>query len=168
MKPELPASVDVGLMEVIAGIGLKACVIVNVCVFEVPPPGVGFVTVTVAVPVALTSAAKIVAVSVVLETKVVERAKPFQFTTEPETKFVPSIVSVKSEFPAEVEVGLIEVVVGTGFVMVNVSVFEVPPPGVGFVTVIDAVPPVTRSASTISAVSVVLEMKFVVRLNPFH
>lgn len=62
------------------------------------------------------------AVTVELETKVVALATPLKFTTEPETKFVPFTVSVKPELPAVVEVGLIEVVVGTGFVMLAVVV----------------------------------------------
>ena len=94
--------------------------IVNVCTFEMPPPGNGLTTVTAAVPVALTSDADIVAVSVELEIKVVERAEPLQFTTEPETKFVPFTVSVKSELPAIVEVGEMEVVVGTELLTANV------------------------------------------------
>ena len=140
----------------------------NVCAFEVPPPGVGFTTVTEAVPVAFTSAANMTAVKVVLETNVVEREEPFQFTTEFETKFVPFTVSVKSELPAVVEVGVIEVVVGTGFVIVKVSEFDVPPPGVGFTTVTETVPPAATSDARIVAVKVVLEMKLVVRLKPPH
>ena len=63
----------------------------------------------------MTSDARIVAVTVVEETKVVTRAEPFQFTTEPDTKLVPFTVRVKPELPAVVEVGLMDVVVGTGF-----------------------------------------------------
>ena len=168
VKLELPAKVDVGLIEIVVGTGLVATVIVNVCALEVPPPGAPFVTVTAAVPVAFTSAARIVAVTWVAEITMVVRGEPFQSTTELDTKFVPFTVRVKPELPAEVEVGEREVVVGTGFVIVKVSEFEVPPPGAPFVTVTEAVPPIVRSASTISAVSVVLEMKCVVRLKPFH
>ena len=52
--------------------------IVKVCAFEVPPPGVGFTTVTDAVPTAATFAAGTMAVSIIEETNVVTRAEPFQ------------------------------------------------------------------------------------------
>jgi hypothetical protein len=82
-------------------------------------------------------------------------------------KFVPVTVSVKSELPAGIEVGIIETIDGRGFgvitaVIVNVCAFEVPPPGAGFTTTIFAVPAVATLELEISAVSVVLEMKVVV------
>jgi len=55
---------------------------VNVCPEEVPPPGAGFVTVTVAVPAEAISAAVIEAVNVVALTNVVVFAEPFQLITE--------------------------------------------------------------------------------------
>jgi hypothetical protein len=167
-KPVLPAEVEVGLRELVVGTEFIAVVTVNVCAFDVPPPGVGFTTVTLEVPTVVTSAAVIIAVSVELETKVVARDEPFHSTTEPDTKFVPLTVRVKSELPAEVEVGFSESLVGTGLLIVNVSTFEVPPPGVGFTTVTGRLPPVARSEARIFAVSVVLEMKLVVRLKPSH
>ena len=87
---------------------------VNVCGFEVPPPGVGFTTVTDAVPAVATFAAGTIAVSCVEETNVVVRGEPFQLTVEVETKLVPFTVNVNPPLPAVVELGLIEVVVGTG------------------------------------------------------
>jgi len=51
---------------------------VNVCAFDVPPPGAGFTTVTSAVPAVATFAAGTIAVSFVEETKVVVKAVPFQ------------------------------------------------------------------------------------------
>jgi len=114
-----PAVVDVGLMEERTGAPFTT---VKVWAFEVPPPGATFVTVTASVPAARTSAAVIVAVRVVDETKVVPRAEPFQFTTEPETKFVPKTVRVKDELPAVVDVGERLVVVGTGFRILAVVV----------------------------------------------
>ena len=158
--------VEVGLSEIVVGIGFMTVVIVNVCAFEVPPPGAGFVTVTGTVPVAATSIAGIMARSVVLEMKVVVAVSPLKFTTELEMKFVPFTVSVKSELPAGVEVGLIDEVVDTGFMTVKVCEFDVPPPGIGFVTVIKISPPAVRSESRISTVSVVLEMKVVPLSNP--
>jgi len=168
VNPELPASVEVGEIAINAGTGFCGVVIVNVCAFEVPPPGAPFVTVTAAVPVAFTSAARIVAVSVVLEIKVVERAEPFQFTAEPEMKFVPFTVSVKSELPAGVEVGEREVVVGAGFVIVKVSEFEVPPPGAGVTTSTEAVPAVAISIAGTMAVSSPDEINVVASGEPFQ
>ena len=87
---------------------------------EVPPPGVGLNTVTLAVPAMAMSEARIEAVSWVEETYVVVRSAPFQRTTELETKFVPFTVSVKAGPPAVAELGLRLVVVGTKFVIVKV------------------------------------------------
>src|SRR5271157_44730 len=66
---------------------------------DVPPPGPGLTTVTAAVLAAAISEARIFAVSCEPLTKVVVRALPFQFTTEPETKPVPFTVSVKATPP---------------------------------------------------------------------
>ena len=102
--------------------------IVNVCALDVPPPGLGFTTVIDAVPEVATKEAGTVAVSCVEETKLVARDAPFQFTVEVETNLVPFTVKVKSALPAVVQVGLIEVVVGTGLLIVRVSVaLPVPP-----------------------------------------
>jgi len=51
-------------------------------------------TVTMAVPLAETSDARMAAWSTVLETRVVARGEPFQLTTEPDTKPLPRTVSV--------------------------------------------------------------------------
>ena len=67
-------------------------------------------------------------------------------------------MSVKSGLPAVVDVGLIEMVAGTGFRIVNVWLPEVPPPGAGVTTVTDAVPAVAMSVAGTVAVSVVLEI----------
>ena len=52
--------------------------------------------------------------------------------------------------------------------MVNTSVFERPPPGVGFDTCTVAVPTPDTSAARMAAVSVVALTKVVVRFEPFH
>ena len=57
-----------------------------------------------------------VAVTVELLTKVVERFDPFQRTTEFETNFVPVNINVKFGPPAEAEEGDSALIVGTGFV----------------------------------------------------
>ena len=101
-KPELPAFVDVDDMEVSVGTGL---LIVNVCAFDIPPPGVGFTTVMDAVPAVAISPAVIVAVSVVEETKVVARAEPLKSTVDEALKLVPLTVSMNCTPPAVVEAG---------------------------------------------------------------
>ena len=53
-------------------------------------------------------------------------------------------------------------------VIVNVSEFEVPPPGVGFKTVIAAVPELAMSAAVIVAVNCVALTNVVTRALPFH
>src|SRR2546425_167961 len=80
-------------------------------------------------------------------------AAPAKFTTEFVTKFVPLTVSVKAPSPTFLLVGKMLVVVGAGLLTVNVCALEVPPPGVGFVTVMLNVPAVVRSLAGIDAVN---------------
>ena len=121
MTPTVPVAVG-GL--VITGV----VPIVNVFAVDVPPPGPGFTTVIDAVPAVATREAGTVAVSWMDETNVVVSAVPFQFTVEVETKFVPFTVRVKSVLPVVTQFGLIEVVVGTGLLMVISSVAVPVPP----------------------------------------
>ncbi len=141
---------------------------VKVAVLDVPPPGAGLKTVTLAVPAVATSLAGMVAVSTVLETNPVVRSLPFQRTTEPLTKFVPVMTRVKPPLPATVVDGLMLLIVGNGLVMVKVAVLDVPPLGAGLKTVTFAVPAVATSLAGIAAVSWVLETKVVVRSLPFQ
>ena len=153
VKPEPPAVVLDGESEVIDGTGL---LMVKLNPLDVPPPGVGFVTVTVAVPAVVISLARIDAVSCVLLTNVVVRPEPFQFTEAPFTKLEPLTVSVKAEPPAVPLVGESELIDGTGLLMVKLNPLDVPPPGVGLKTVTVAVPAVVISLARIDAVSCVL------------
>jgi len=57
--------------------------------------------------------------------------------TEFVLKPVPVTVIVKPESPTVLVSGEIELVVGTGLFTVKVWAFEVPPPGAGFVTMIE-------------------------------
>ena len=114
--------------------GADGTVMVNVTALDVPPPGGGFTTVTEAVPGDATCAAVTVAVSCVEETKAVVNAVPFQRTVEVVTKLVPFTVMVKpDEHPAGYELGLRDVIVGTGLLMLNVTAFDCEP--VEFLTV---------------------------------
>ena len=112
-----PAVVLAGAMEV----SVRADpLIVNDRVPDVPPPGAGFVTVTLAVPAVAMSAAVIAAVNCVALTNVVVLAAPLNFTTEVDTNPVPFTVRVKAAPPAVALVGESEVSVGAGLLMVNV------------------------------------------------
>ena len=62
VNAELPIVALAGESAVIEGAGLLA-VIVKLCAFEVPPPGAGVNTVTLALPALVSSAAEIGAVS---------------------------------------------------------------------------------------------------------
>jgi len=60
-----------------------------------------------------------VAVSCVAETNAVVSAVPFQFTVEPETKFVPLTVNVNPGPPAVAQVGLTELIVGAALIVIT-------------------------------------------------
>jgi hypothetical protein len=156
VKAAPPAVAELGLRPVVVGTGLSGMLIVKVWALEVPPPGEGLNTVTLAVPAVAMSEARIEAVSCVDETKLVLRSKPFHLTTEPEMKLVPLTMSVKAAPPAVAEVGLRFVVVGTGLsgiLIVKVWGLDVPPPGAGLNTVTGAVPAVAMSEARIEAVT---------------
>jgi len=127
--------------------------IVNAAEVDVPPPGAGFTTVTLAVPAAAMSAEGIAAVSWLEETNVVVRTAPFQFTVELLTKLAPLTVSVIAALPAVALDGLKPPIAGTGLLIVNAAAVDVPPPGAGFTTVTMVVPPAAMSAARITTVS---------------
>ena len=113
-----PTVAEAGANEV--SVGAEAALIVNDRLPDVPPPGAGFVTVTVAVPAVAISAAVIAAVNCVALTNVVVLAAPLNFTTDVDTKPVPLTVRVKAAPPAVALVGEREVAVGAGLLMVKV------------------------------------------------
>src|SRR6266478_861477 len=114
-----PAVALVGEIEVIDGKGL---LIANVAAADAPPPGAGFVTVTLTVPPVAISAAGIAAVTCVALTNAVVFAAPLKFTTAPLTKPVPLRVSVNAAPPAVALVGESVVMTGDGLVPVPLSV----------------------------------------------
>jgi hypothetical protein len=95
-------------------------------------------------------------------------ANPFHFTTEVVMKPEPFTVSVKAGPPAVALAGEREVTVGVGFLIVNVSGFDAPPPGPGFVTITGTVPAVARSVAGIWAVTLMLLTKVVLRAELFQ
>ena len=165
VKDAPPAVAPLGEIELIAGNGLLT---VNVFADDVPPPGPGFVTVTLIVAPVAMSVAGIEAVSVALLEKVVVRGAPFQFTTEVARKPEPFTVSVKAGSPAVALAGTMEVTIGFGFLIVNVSEFDAPPPGPGLVTITGTVPASTRSVAGIWAVTLTLLTKVVTRAELFQ
>jgi hypothetical protein len=137
VKAAPPALALEGASVLIVGAGL---VTGKLAAPEVPPPGLGLVTVILAVPVLTRSLAGTWAVILVALEKVVLSAAPFQLTTEPLTKLLPLTVSVRVAEPATALVGDSDEIVGSPLPIENVVVPEVPPPGVGLVTVMFAVP----------------------------
>ncbi len=102
----LPAVTQLGLSELMLGTG----VIVNVAGADVAPAQ-GFTTLTDTVPEVATIAAGTVTTSCVEEDDVGVRVVPPKLTSEPETKFVPATVKVKSALPAVTQGGLSELMV---------------------------------------------------------
>ena len=79
-------------------------------------------------------------------------------------KFVPLMVKVKAIDPAAIVDGESVVMVGTGLFAWKVTLFvEVPPPGVGSVTVTRKLPDVAMSLAKIAAVTCVAFTNVVVR-----
>ena len=146
----------VGVMAVSVGGGFGALEITNTKFEVVPPPGAGFVTVTLAFPAVAISVARMVAVNCVALTNVVALAFELKFTTEVGTKPAPFTVSVKEVPPAATVEGLKEAIVGAGLLVVKVCALDVPPPGAGFFTVTFTVPAVVMSPAGIVATICVL------------
>jgi hypothetical protein len=126
-----------------------------------------FTTVIEAVPGLAMRMAGTVAVSWVEETNVVASDEPFQFTREPESKFVPFTVNVNCGPPGATQVGSMVVMDGVE-VIVNVTAFEVAPQGLGFTTVMGTVPGLAMFALGTLAVSCVEETNVVTSAVPFQ
>jgi len=164
--PEPTMAVE-GCRDVSVGVGL---LMVRVSALDVPPPGVGLVTVIAAVPVDVISVARIAAVNCVALTNVVVRAVPLTLTVAPLTKLVPLTVSVKAPEPTIAVEGCSEVSVGVGLLaglMVKAAELELPPPE-GFVTTTAALPAVAISLASTATVSCVELTKVVVRAVPLN
>jgi hypothetical protein len=81
---------------------------------------------------------------------------PFHCTVEVETKFVPLTVRVNAAPPAVALEGDSDVAFGKGLLTVKMRLFDLPPPGVGFTTVTDAVRAVAMWLAGTEAVTCVL------------
>jgi len=114
----VPRVVLVGLMDVSVGARLFT---VKVCAVVVPPPGAGFVTVTLTDPAVATSAAGTVTTNCVDVCELGFSTFPPKFTVELPMKFVPVSVIV-TPVPRVVLVGLMDVSVGTGLLAAAVNV----------------------------------------------
>jgi hypothetical protein len=147
-----PATTPVGAIVLTTGARLFT---VNVTAVDVPPPGVGLVTVTGGVPAVAISLAKITAVNDVALTNVVALGLLLKFTVEEETNPVPVTVSVNCAPPALAADGDSKVTDGAGLVAeltAKLTAADVPPPA-GFVTVTGAVTGDATSVAKIEAVS---------------
>ena len=129
-NPGVPAVAPAGETAVIVGTDSVAVETVKEAAAEFTP---ALDTVIDAVPALAISEAGIVAVNCVALTNAVERTAPFQFTTEPFTKFVPVTVRVKPDGLHE-GVLLVEVVDEDSEVIAGARIAkgippDVPPPG---------------------------------------
>jgi hypothetical protein len=166
VNPAEPATILFGESVVTVGTGFGAAAILKLIAFDVPPPGVGFVTVTGGVLTVVMSLARIAAVNCVALTNVVTRPAPLKFTTEFETNPVPVTVNVNAPVLTVVPVGESVASVGSGLFTVNVAAFDVPPTGAGLKTVIEGVPVLAMSAAVIAAVICVADPNVVTRGEP--
>lgn len=132
-----------GVLDVM--VGVRYLVTNAALVVDVPPPGVGLVTVTVDVPVVARSAVITVMLSVVEFTNAVVRAPPFQLAVAPETKYCPVTATVVVASPINASFGESDVTTGTRLRTTKLCPLEVPPPGIGLNTVMVEVPAVVRS-----------------------
>ena len=81
---------------------------------EVPPPGVGLITVTGTVPGVVMAEAGMEAVNFVVLTNWVAMAWPLNLMTEVVMNRLPWTVKVKAGSPAEIEMGTSPEITGTG------------------------------------------------------
>jgi hypothetical protein len=150
-KAAPPATMPVGLSEVIVGAGLLT---VKLAAVEVPPPGAGFVTVTGTIPAVAMSPAGMDAVSCVALTNVVVAATPLKLTAAPLTKPEPVTVRVKPVLPAVALLGESVVMTGGGLVTEKLMAgVEVPPPGAALVTVTGKLPAAAISVVVMDAIN---------------
>jgi hypothetical protein len=158
----LPPTTEEGLKDRETSAGRMS----KLMAFEVPPPGGGLYTVTLAVPAAAMSSAGMDACTSVLETKLVVRSIPFHRTLAPETKLLPSTANVKDGPPEIAHEGLRPFTAGWGARTSKGIALERLPSGLNTVTGI--VPDVARSADMMAAFNWVADTNVVTWFDPFH
>lgn len=124
VKAGPPAVAEEGLKPEIEGVG---ALMVKDAPLEVAPPG--FITVTVALPGETIRLAPTDAITWLPLTYAVVNEDPFQSTVAPERKPEPLTARVNAGPPAVAELGLSPEMEGVGALIVNVSAFDVAPPG---------------------------------------
>src|SRR5712691_2646980 len=145
------ASPPIGVLIV----GTGTVVTVKLIGLDVPPPGSGLKTVMGKLPTAAISLARIWAVTWVALTYAVVRAAPLNWTTELLSKLMPLTVNVNAGSPAVLLVAEKVLIAGTGWLTVKTcGCIDVPPPGMGLVTVTEIkVPPTLTSNAVIVVVN---------------
>ena len=88
--------------------------------------------------------------------------------TDADTKPVPVTASVEPLSLVVIVAGVTAVTIGAGLLMANATLFDVPPPGAGDVTVTCAVPAAAMSDACNVACNCVALTKVVGRALPFH
>jgi len=119
------------------------------------------------VPVWMTAAAGIVAVTEVDELKLVGRFVELSWTVQPLTKLMPVSVMAKGGLPAVTVVGEMLERIGSGFCTLSGSAPDVPPPGAGVKTLIARLPAACRSTAGTEAMSEVALLNVVGMATPF-
>lgn len=132
-----------------------APLMVKLAAVDVPPPGAGLTTITIAVPGKAMAVAGMAAVSCVPLIYEVGNVVPFHCTAEEEMKLFPFTVSANAIPPAAFERGESELMDGTGSLIGKLATEDIPPPGEGLNTVTLAIPAAAMSAADIVAVSCV-------------
>lgn len=133
---------------------------------EFPPPGAGFVIEIGTEPAIVKSPDGIVATSSVAETYVLATTAEFALTVEPGRKLEPVIWTCVSGDASGTVEGDTETIDGVRFLIESVSEFDVPPPGVGFDTVIVWLPAMVSLAAGSTALSWLDETRLAVKRFP--
>jgi hypothetical protein len=135
--------------------------------FDEPPPGAGLATAMESGPTLARKLAGRATVSEVALPEAGVRAVVFTCTVAPFTKLVPVTTRLNPALPTRTLVCEREVRTGTGFSTARERALEVPPPGAGFVTVIESDPAAARRFAGIVTVSEVAVTEDGARLVAF-
>jgi hypothetical protein len=165
MVAAAPAATSLGEIDVTTGDGLDTS---NSTALDAPPPGTGFDTVTIATELLERLVAGNEAFISLELTSTVERAAPFQFTTDDGTKPAPAMSIVVAPDPAVTLAGSIDFTTGGGLSTVKVAAADTPPPGDGLETVTAAIEPFIKSAAGTVAAKAAAEVNVVFKATPLN